>query len=235
MRTGRQTAKPIAQVAIAQSELFVGWPAEAIARLVAAADVVRCEDGACLHRPGDTAEHLYLIAAGSLRVWRQSPSGRKFTAWVEFPGDFHGIGQVISEMPHSHMATCKGPTQLVRIPGTVIRDMLRRDGRLAVAVFAGFYRRHRYAWHLYETASTRGVRARVAALLQSILLRSRRARSAQAVQLSQDEIADMLGTRRQVVNRELRAMAAAGVVRLDYGRITVLDADALNDLAVGAD
>lgn len=235
MRPGWQVSKPIARVAITQSELFAAWPAAAIAQLVAEADVVRCENGACLHRPGDTAEYLYLIAAGSLRVWRQSTSGRKFTAWVVFPGDFHGIGQVISEMPHSHMATCKGQTQLVRIPGAIIREILRRDGRLAVAVFAAFYRRHRYAWHLYETASTRAVRARVAALLQSMLLRSRRARSARAVHLSQDEIADMLGTRRQVVNRELRTMAAAGAVRVDYGRITVLDADALNELAVGAD
>jgi CRP-like cAMP-binding protein len=226
--------KPIAQVAIRQSELFAAWPAAAIAQLVAAAEVVRCEDGTCLHRPGDAPEYLYLIAAGSLRVWRQSPSGRKFTAWVEFPGDFHGIGQVISEMPHSHMATCKDPTQLVRIPGALIREMLREDGRLAVAVFAGFYRRHRYAWQLYETASTRAIRPRIAALLQSILSRSRRSRSAPAVQLSQDEIADMLGTRRQVVNRELRAMAAAGAVRVDYGRITVLDTDVLNELAAAA-
>jgi hypothetical protein len=36
------------------------------------------------------------------------------------------------------------------------------------------------------------------------------------------------------VNRELRAMAAAGAVRVDYGRITVLDTDVLNELAAAA-
>jgi CRP/FNR family transcriptional regulator, cyclic AMP receptor protein len=222
--------KPIARVAITQSELFSAWPADAVARLVAEADVVRCDDGAPLHRAGDPPRYLYMIAAGGLRLTRPSLKGRKSTTWPQFPGEYHGLGPVISDTPHPDHASCKGQTQLVRIPGGLLRELLRRDGRLALAVFASFYRRYRHAAHLYETASTHAVRARIAALLQSVLARSRRVR---AIDLSQDEIAAMLGTRRQVVNRELRAIAAAGAVRLDYGRITVLDPKILNQLALG--
>ena len=226
-------AKPFARVAITQSEAFANWPAAAIERLVDAAQVTRHEDGACIYRPGDAPEHAYVIAAGALRVIRQSRSGRKFTSLLLFAGDSNSLGSVISETPHIHMATCKGETQLVRIPGALIREILRADGGLAIAVFSGFYQRYQHALHLYETASTRAVRARIAGLLQSVVRRGRR--QAQAVELSQDEIADMLGTRRQVVNRELRAMEAAGAVRVDYGRITILDAAVLDELAGGPD
>ena len=228
-------SKPIARVVISQSELFAGWPEPALARLVDAAEVLSFEEGASLHRPGDAAEYLYLIAAGSLRLTRQSPSGRRFTAWLQFAGDFHGLGSVVTQTPHIYEAICKGSTQLVRLPGSIIRDILRRDGNLALEMFARFYRRHRNAVRLYETAATHGLRSRIAALLQSVLVRSRRAGANAAIDLSQDEIASMLGTRRQVVNRELRAIAASGAVRVDYGRITVLDAEALSALALEAD
>ena len=226
-------AKPIARVAITQSEFFADWPAAAIEQLVNAAEVTRYEDGAVIYSPGDAPDYAYLIAAGALRVIRQSRSGRKFTSLLLFAGDSNSLGSVISETAHIHMASCKGETQLVRIPGSLIREILRKDGRLALAVFAGFYRRYQHALHLYETASTRAVRARIAGLLQSVVRRGRRQTT--AVELSQDEIADMLGTRRQVVNRELRLMEAAGAVRVDYGRITILDGAALNKLAGGPD
>ena len=41
----------------------------------------------------------------------------------------------------------------------------------------------------------------------------------------------MLGTRRQVVNRVLRDMAATGAIHVQYGRISILDREKLDRMA----
>jgi CRP-like cAMP-binding protein len=53
------------------------------------------------------------------------------------------------------------------------------------------------------------------------------------VALNQSELAELAGVTRPTVNRVLRRLAAAGVVRLDRGRVTVLDAGALRRSSTG--
>ena len=50
---------------------------------------------------------------------------------------------------------------------------------------------------------------------------------AQTLRVSQADLAATLGVTRQRVNRELQALAQAGLLSLDYGRITVNDTPAL--------
>ena len=81
----------LARVAITQSELFNGWPDEAIARLTQDSAVLVVEPGACLIRSGDAADYLFLVVSGSISLSRDMPSGVAsrqacnsqaiFTAW----------------------------------------------------------------------------------------------------------------------------------------------------------
>lgn len=221
----------VARLAINQSELFVNWPAEAIARLVDAADVVTMEAHACVKRSGESADYLYLLATGSMQLSRVSSTGREFTAWLYFAGDFHGIGPALTDTPFLYTATCKEPTTLVRIPATVLRELVYSDGRLAAAFFAVLDRRYRETLARHESATMHSTRERIGTLLCSFLARNIRCYAAGEVNLSQDEIATMLGTRRQVVNRALRELEAEGIVRVQYGRVTVLDMAKLSGLA----
>jgi hypothetical protein len=56
------------------------------------------------------------------------------------------------------------------------------------------------------------------------------------VRLSQERLADMLGVSRQWATAVVRELARAGIVEWRYGRVTVLDVQALRSLAAqGAD
>lgn len=225
-------SRVLTKLSITQSELFSGWPGEAVERLIAAADVVSYDANACVHRSGDVADFLYLVVTGSMQLSRRV-SDREFTAWLYFAGDCHGIGPVITNSPFTYTATCKEPTMLVRIPAALLRDMVRADGSLAISLFAALDHRYRNALSLYESASTFSTRERIAALLLSFVARNIRCREASEVNLSQDEIATMLGTRRQVVNRALREMELADIVRVQYGRIAIVDKARLSAMAEG--
>lgn len=51
------------------------------------------------------------------------------------------------------------------------------------------------------------------------------------VEMSQSDLATMLGASRQSVNKELRQFEAAGLIQLSYGTIVILDRAGLEALA----
>lgn len=225
----------LARLAIVQSELFHDWPDEAIARLLDCAEVLVTEPGTCVHRSGDVADYLYIVVAGSMSVTQEMPSGRSFTAGVHLPGDFHGLGPVIARKPHIFTVVCKEKTVLVRISGEILRDIIATNGRLSFSLFGALERRYTEALSLHVSAAVNSTRARIADLLRSMDARSVRGRSAAGIKLSQDEMATMLGTRRQVVNRVLREMAAEGAIKVQYGRIAIVDSDKLDKMVSDSD
>lgn len=206
-----------------------------IERLIDASDLWTTDTGTVVHRSGDLAEYLYLVVAGSMGLVREMQSGRQFAAGLHLAGDFHGLGPVISQRPHINTATCKEKTVLVRIQGQVLRDLISSDGRLSFSLFNALEQRHLRALNMHASAAVDSMQTRVAGLIRSIDQRHARGESHRPIHLSQDEIAAMLGTRRQVVNRTLRKMAAEGVVKAEYGRILVADRQKLDAMAEGLD
>jgi CRP-like cAMP-binding protein len=85
--------------------------------------------------------------------------------------------------------------------------------------------------HRHEAAAVYSVRARVADLLTDVGSRHRRSESKSEINLSQEEIAGMLGTTRQVVNKVLGEISAGGAIDLRYGKIVIVDAGKLRSLA----
>jgi len=223
--------RTLIRLTITQSNLFSSWPPDCIERLLAAADTVVVEPGTCVHRAGDPADFIYLLAAGSMTLTRELPSGASFSGGLHLPGDFHGLGPVISRRPHIHTAICKEKTVLVRLPAQVLRQMLANDGRLFFPIFSALERRHLKALDLYASAAMYSTQARIAGLLLGIHARGPSGATSGQVNLSQNEIAAMLGTQRQVINRALKAMEGDGVILVEYGRIIIRDTDKLNLLS----
>lgn len=224
-------ATAVIRVSIAQSDLFSQWPGDAIARLVSTAELRDVAPGEKVHSSGDRATHLYLIASGSIVFSRVAASGRPFTMGRHAAGDFHGLGPVLTQSNYIHDAVCRERTLIVCIPGSALRELIGNDGRLSFSLFAALESRHLRARDLYVTASVASTRARIADLIKALSARGNAGRFSAEINLSQGEIAAMLGTRRQVVNRVLREMADSGVLDVQYGRITIIDFDKLSLMA----
>ncbi|MFT3817471.1 MAG: Crp/Fnr family transcriptional regulator [Rubrivivax sp.] len=216
---------PAQRIAIRQSELFSSWPQSAVDALVEASEIKVLEDGQALHQPGEATRYLDLIVAGCLRLSVKGRDGRDFTIWLHFAGDFHGLGPAALGLTYTNTATARGQTHLVRIPGAVVRSLVSRDGRLAFPLLAGLDRRRKNVTGLHESAATLSTSVRVALLLQGLIERQGAGRS--QIELSQEEIGAMLGTRRQVINRALRELKSRGLLRVNYGRVSVADKEAL--------
>jgi len=95
--------------------------------------------------------------------------------------------------------------------------MIASNGRLLASLFVALESQFLQALDLHASAAVNSIQARIAGLLKSISARGASQCPSTKIYLLQDELATMLGTGRQVVNRALRAMETAGAMHLQYG------------------
>lgn len=219
------------RLTVTQSELFSGWPACDATRLIEAADLITIESGIHLAEAGDRTDYLYLLAVGSIRLKRPIQSGLELGGLPLLPGDFYGLTPLITGQPLLFTAICREDCVLVRIPGKPFLEIIANNSNLFFSLFFAAHRQYVALLNCYESVTMRSVRARVATILISIGARMRSRNSLANVRLSQEEIAGMLGTRRQVINRALKSLEDECAIVVKYGRILLVDLQKLEKLS----
>jgi CRP-like cAMP-binding protein len=176
---------------------------------------------------GAASSVLYVVQAGRLKLFKTSPKGREHVLRLLRPGDMFNEVAVFDDGPNPASAQAIEDCTLYLLRR---RDLLRfvaeRPG-IALAITRTFARRLREALSLVEDLAFRDVTSRLA----KILLEGQTTGNAPTPRLTQELLAAMAGSRREVVGRALKALSQEGAVRLERGRIHVRDRDALERLA----
>jgi CRP/FNR family transcriptional regulator len=177
---------------------------------------------------GAASSVLYVVQAGRLKLFKTSPRGREQVLRLLRPGDMFNEVAVFDEGPNPASAQAIEDCTLYLLRR---RDLLRfvaeRPG-IALAVTRTFARRLREALALVEDLAFRDVTSRLAKIL---LEGSTAEGDTPPPRLTQELLAAMAGSRREVVGRALKALRHEGAVRLERGKIHVRDRDALERLA----
>ena len=172
---------------------------------------------------GAASSVLYVVQAGRLKLFKTSPRGREQVLRLLRPGDMFNEVAVFDEGPNPASAQAIEDCTLYLLRR---RDLLRfvceRPG-VALAITRTFAGRLREALALVEDLAFRDVTSRLA----KILLEG----PDSAPRLTQELLAAMAGSRREVVGRALKALSQEGAVKLERGRIHVRDRQALEHLA----
>ncbi len=173
---------------------------------------------------GAASSVLYVVQAGRLKLFKTSPRGREQVLRLLRPGDMFNEVAVFDEGPNPASAQAIEDCTLYLLRR---RDLMRfvaeRPG-IALATTRTFARRLREALALVEDLAFRDVTSRLA----KILLEDR---DGGAPRLTQELLAAMAGSRREVVGRALKALSLEGAVKLERGRIHVRDRAMLERLA----
>jgi CRP/FNR family transcriptional regulator len=196
-------------------------PADVLDELMAGAVRLRIPASSVIHREGDGAPHLELVISGIVRVFVSAPDGRTMTVRYCRQGALLGTMSLFTPgftMPAAVQALVDA--QLLTMSAAVARRAASRDVRVARA-FLG-EQSERAISFLYEVPGSAfaTVRQRVARHLLDL---ASEGEPGLTVSVSQQELANAVGTVREVVVRVLRDLRTAGVVRTERGLIVVLD------------
>jgi CRP/FNR family transcriptional regulator, cyclic AMP receptor protein len=215
------------EVADAMARSFLGkLPVEVVDRLLAEGERTDYPAGSTIYREG-AAPRTALVIQGLLRVYMASAEGRQVTVRYAWEADVLGIAVLVGGPVNVGVQTL-GPSSLFRINAPTLTQAAHHDARVAWAVAEELNRR------LYETLqqtaiNTFGsVKQRVAGHLLDLASAQQRPKGRLVARVSQQELADAVGSVREVVARVLRELRLAGIVATAPDRVVVLDAARLH-------
>ena len=208
---------------------FSAFPRSAL-RIIAERGVERrFATGDIIFRAGDTAAGLMVVLEGKVRVVRKA-GDRAQVVHVERAGGTLGEVPVFSGGGYPATAFAAEPTACVVIGRDVLLAAVKTNPEAAFVLLERLSRRVRELVERLDRTALRSVSARLA---EFILARAaRRGRAVIAIGMTQQQLAEELGTVREVIVRELHALRAAGLLRsLGSGRFEIVDAPALRQRA----
>lgn len=184
--------------------------------------------GAILHK-GQRISGAYFVVRGRLRVYSLSPDGNEATLYFIDPGEtcVFALNSLFNDLLYPAWVEAQGDTTVALIPGPVFRELFTREPAIQdVTVRALSTLVFRLMAELEQIHSYK-LDQRLANL---ILVHA----SAEGeLRMTQQQIAQHLGTTREVVARLIGELAAAGLVQTGRGRMRVMDAVGLGRVIAG--
>ncbi len=179
--------------------------------------------GQTIYRQDDTAEGLFLLKQGRVRLSRHSPGGKKLDLAILEPGTFFGEMPLLGERMRHASAEALDDCTLCVMSQADIEALVLRTPAVALRMLAVVGRRLAESEARLEDLAYRSVPARLA----SVLLRLGREHQDVIEGMTHQDLGDMVGAYRETVTKTLDEFQAAGCVELGRRRIRILKRDEL--------
>ena len=176
---------------------------------------------------GEPAGVLHFVFSGAVKIFKTSADGKEQILSIARPGESFNDVPVFDGASNPFSAQAMGPVVIYGIEKRDLDAILRDHPQVALNVINVLAGRVRHLTSLVEDLSFRPVIRRVA----KILLEYSGGSTGSVQRLTQQEMAAMAGTAREVVARSLKALESKGALRMDRHRIVITDREALKDIA----
>jgi CRP/FNR family transcriptional regulator, anaerobic regulatory protein len=182
-------------------------------------------DGTRLFEEGTPCQGFPLVLSGAVRVARGSPTGRTLELYRVTPGEMCVVSTtcLFGHAGLTAHGVSFGPTELVLLTAQGLEAWCAHEAFRSY-VFGVFAERLSDLMTLAEAIAFQKLDQRLATLLLG---------HGSSLHVTHQELADQLGSVREIVSRLLSRFERAGWVRLQRERIELLDSNALRELAAG--
>ena len=181
------------------------------------------EKGSVIFLEGEPCQGLYIVRAGSAKIYKLSPEGREQILSYARAGDSFNEVAVFDGGPNPANVVAAEATTVWIVPRAAVSELIRENPAVALAIVQNLGARLRHLVGLVEDLSLRQVSARLAKLLLDTATHGERA-------LTQQEMAAQLGTVREMIGRSLRHLETRGLIKTERGKIVILDREGLEKL-----
>lgn len=210
---------------------FGGLDGAALERLAGAMRARRFRRGEVIFHIGDPGEALFIIVSGDVKISLPSDTGEEAILATLRPGDVFGELALLDGAPRSATATALGPTETVVLPRDRFRELIATEEGFRDALLASIAGELRRLTTHVEELHFLDITGRLAAHLVRLARDSGTPIEDGAIRLrsnlTQGDLAAMVGCTRQSVNKLLGQFTDDGLVRMERAVIVVTDLDGL--------
>jgi CRP/FNR family cyclic AMP-dependent transcriptional regulator len=221
-----------AHTLLERNRLFRGLPGPTIAQLAMLSVRRSYAEGSVIFSQGDPGDALYGVVTGKVRISANAPDGKEMFLNIMEPGDTFGEIALLDGNPRTATASATALSELLVIARDGFLGLLQREPALPVHLLRLLCQRIRWTSGLAEDSALLAVPARLARRLLSLgKLHGHQTLNGVHLVISQEDVARFLGISRQVVNQYLQGWKANGWVEIGRGKMTIVDAQALQRTA----
>ena len=181
--------------------------------------------GTPLMRHGDPCEAFILMSRGTARVFQSGEGGREIALFRVRAGDLCvlTLSDLIASRPYSANAIAEEDVEIVVIPAEQFRSALARSEAFRTFVLSSIAGRLCEIMGLVEQVAFQRLDLRLACLLGQLFGQ----RNTDLLEVTHQDLANELGTTREVVSRLLKEFENTGCIRLRRGEIQLLSSETL--------
>ena len=215
---------------LAKAGLFQGIALEAAEAVAASLEFGDYGRGEAVFTEGEQGDTLYIVLEGKVKIGRRATDGRENMLSVMGPSDMFGELSLFDPGPRTATATVVTDARLARLPKSALQGWVRDRPEIAMQLLRVVARRLRRTNTMLADLIFVDVPGRVAKQLLQLAQRFGSIDGGQlrvTHDLTQEELAQLVGASRETVNKALADFASRGWVRVDSRALTILDADRL--------
>lgn len=170
---------------------------------------------AILINEGDSTESLYIVLGGRVKVYAGDDSGREVILHELGPGEYLGELSLDGEKRSVSVKTLE-PTTCCVVQGADLREFLAEHPDFALHLTFKLIRMVRRLTEQVKSLALQDVYGRVVRVLMELSDASPQAPEQRVlrVRLTQQDIADRVGSSREMVNRIMKELTVGGYVAL---------------------
>jgi CRP/FNR family transcriptional regulator, cyclic AMP receptor protein len=212
-----------------QHPYFCDLDPEAFDQLCRYAKHSTLKRGATIFSKGEPGNSLIAVISGTVKISVSSADGRSAILNLIGAGEIFGEVAVLDGLgARTADATANTNCEIFVIDRREFVPFVRSQPALAMKFIELLCRRLRRTSDQVEDVILQNLPGRLASALLRLTENKPGGRT---IAITQQEISEMVGMSRESINKQLRAWAARGWVRLEHGAIVVLNAEMLRELA----
>ena len=172
---------------------------------------------------------VYFVITGLVKLFATSAEGREFIIRIAYGGEPINDDNLFSKGPNLVSAATLSPVVLYGLDQAALDRILRTYPPVVSSIAEALAARQRYMVRLATDLVFKSVTSRLARLL---LEREQLAHTGgDNLKVTQQDMAFMIGTVRELVSRSLRELEAAGAISLKHNQIIISNRNRLVELS----
>ena len=220
--------------AFMQSPLFAALDAEGAAALRASLTATDFPKGAVLFHEGEPGDHMYVIVEGKVKLGQTSGDGRESLLGVLGPGEMFGELSLFDPGLRTSTATALTDANVLGLGHDQLKPWLSGRPEVAAALLMALARRLRRTNEAMADLVFSDVPGRVAKALLELGSKFGEETSIGLLvshDLTQEELAQLVGASRETVNKALADFSQRGWIRIEQRQVTLIDVPRLEQRA----
>ncbi len=188
----------------------------------------------CVLAEGAETRGFYLLRSGKARIFRTAVDGREQTFRIVHAGDTFAEVPALDRSPNPASVETLEPSETVLVPTEAMLAVIRSNPDVALRVMLHIAKRLRGFTELVEQISLQTVQARLARYLYQLAREEGVQRDGGVVvprEITQQDLASLVGSVREVVSRTLKGMEDDGILTIRRKEIEIHDLAALRELS----